>query len=213
MSTTIIERRESNFLWKLFSYILHPLFIPVYLTAFLIYCCPQIFDHTTQQKNSLLVNIFVNLVLFPALTLFLLKQLKFIDSIFLKTQRERIIPIFSYTIYTFWVWAFVLMKNPANYPSMAVKLGLVFFISSSITLVCNSFYKISLHMIGAGMALGLGIIAFVKLKIDPLWMVFALLLSVAIFLSRKKEGDHTSFELYSGFMVGLLTMIGLQLLF
>jgi hypothetical protein len=204
MPTHTVEKN----LWKIYSYLLHPLFMPVYLFAFLIYVCPSLFlSNTTAQKDNLLVNIVVNLVLFPAFTLFLLKQLKFVNSIFLETNKERIIPVFAYTIYSFWVWAFVLLKNPANYPNPAIKLGLVIFLTSSITLVCNSFYKISLHLIGAGMALGLAIVAVVKTNVNPLWILFAVLLNIGILLCRKHDSNHNNFELYTGFMCGFLVML------
>jgi hypothetical protein len=209
----IVTKTKPHLFWRIYSYLLHPLFIPVYMFAFLIYYCPNIFLHNTYaQTKSLMANVLLNLVFFPAFTVFLLKQLKFISSYHMESKKERTISIFMYTIYSFWVWAFVLLKNPANYDALAIKTGLAIFITSSIALICNSFYKISLHMIGAGMTLGLSIIVVLQLKADPLWILFGLLMATTIFLCRKKDSDHSIFEIYSGFMCGLLTMVILQFL-
>jgi hypothetical protein len=62
-------------------------------------------------------------------------------------------------------------------------------------------------MIGAGMALGLAIVAVVKTNVDPLWIVFALLLCIGILLCRKNDSNHNNFELYTGFMCGFLVML------
>ncbi len=198
-------------LWRLIAYILHPIFVPVYLFAFLIYCNSPLFAaNTVAQTNSLLLNVIMNLVLYPLFTLLLLKALKFIDSFYLPTSKSRIVPVFAFTIYAFWVWAFVLMKNPANYPTVAIRVGLCIFLTSSITLVCNAFYKISLHAIGAGMAVALAIVTVAKYSANPLWLLFAALMAVAILGSRKHDSDHTTVELYSGFICGLLVMLVVQ---
>jgi hypothetical protein len=224
---------EKN-VWHFFSYLFHPLFVPIYCTCFLLYYNGNLFSkNTLVATNSLLINVLINLVLFPAFAVFLLKQLKFIDSIFLKTQKERIAPLFIYTIFTFWVWAFVLLKNPGNqtsytmdahttaellktavkYPKIAINMGLAFFIAASLSLVLNSFYKISLHMIGAGLMLGLTIITYIKLNTSYWFIIFAALIVTTTFLSRQKLSNHTLFELYGGFMLGLLSMVLLQLIF
>jgi hypothetical protein len=194
------------------SYLFHPLFIPFYITVFLLRALPGLFAlNNDSQQTQLLLNVFLNLVLFPAFTLFLLKQLKFISSYLLPDRKERIIPIFAYTVFAFWVWAFILMKNPAHYPGVAVQMGLGLFLGSSLTLVCNAFYKISLHAIGAGMITGL-LLALCILGVAPwLWLVVAVLLAAAIIFSRAVVSDHSPFELYSGFMVGLITQFVFQM--
>lgn len=197
------------------SYLLHPLFMPVYLTAALIYIAPGLFIRQTPVQNvQLLLSVSLNLVFFPALTLFLLKQLKFVGSYYLETRKERIIPIFACTVFAFWVWAFVLWKNPANYPWEAVRLGLGFFLGASLTLVCNSFYKISLHAIGAGMLFGLSLGLYLNHTPAITWAEPAISLGIAgiIILARRVVSNHTPFELYSGFMLGFIVQLLGQLL-
>jgi hypothetical protein len=207
-------RKNNGFLWKIYSYIFHPVFIPLFLFSYLLYVCPNSFgSNSFGQKKSLLANIILNLVFFPAFTVLLLRKLKFIESYTMENRKERTFSIFAYSVYAFWVWAFVLYKNPANYDVVGIKTGLVIFICSSIALLCNSFYKISLHGIGAGMCLGLGVYSVSRLQADPLWIVFALLLAGTILGSRKLAGTHSDFELYSGFMCGFLMMLLVQFVF
>src|SRR4051812_42875345 len=75
-----------------FSYLFHPLFISVYVAAYLIYLHPYEFAAYDQRQKFLrLVSVFLITAFFPAITVFLLWRLKFADSIFLRTQKERII--------------------------------------------------------------------------------------------------------------------------
>ena len=56
---------------------------------------------------------FVIYSLFPLVTVLLAKGLGFIDSVYLKTQRDRIIPYIACEIYYFWI-AYVL-RHQAEY--------------------------------------------------------------------------------------------------
>jgi hypothetical protein len=224
MQKSLIEKSS----WQVFNYLFHPLFIPLYTTCYLLFYNTNLFALNTQvAKTSLLINVVLSLIFLQAFAVFLLKQLGFINSIYLKTQRERIAPIFIYTIFTFFVWAFVLLKNPANqtsftfdkeasstllknavyYPKIAVRMGLAFFIASSITLICNSFYKISLHMIGVGLLLGITIVGTVNNNAHYGFIIMATLIVMGVLGARLKTSNHTTFELYSGFMLGLLSML------
>ncbi len=229
MAKTTIEK----YAWQSINYLFHPILIPLYATCFLLYCNPTIFANNTEiAKKSLLINIFVSLIFMQAFCVFLLKQLGFIQTIYLKTQRERIAPIFTYTVFTFFVWAFVLLKNPANqtsftyskeasleliknavfYPKIAIRMGLAFFAASSATLLINSFYKISLHLIGAGLLLGLAIVCTLKLQAHFGFIILAITIVCSVWGARKYVQSHNNFELYSGLMLGLLSMLCCQLI-
>src|SRR5215210_2584459 len=93
------------------SFIFHPLFIPLYVTLFVLYVHPLLFaGYSDLMKIRLTATIFVNLVLLPAVTVFLCWRLKFIGSVFLNAQKERIIPLAAAMIFYFWCW-FVLKSN------------------------------------------------------------------------------------------------------
>src|SRR5690349_9323551 len=78
---------------KIISYIFHPLFIPTYIFLWLALRFPYEFAGITPTGLMLRkISVFWITAFFPAFSVFLLWRLKFIDSIFLKTKKERIIP-------------------------------------------------------------------------------------------------------------------------
>ena len=92
-----------RFFGQLFSYLFHPLFIPLYVTAFLEFVHPDYFSgFSLLGKKKLLLLIAINAFAFPVITVLLLKGLGFIDSIFLKTQKDRIIPYIASGTFFFW---------------------------------------------------------------------------------------------------------------
>src|SRR5690348_12119562 len=87
------------------SYIFHPLFIPAYVMAFLLYAHPYAFiGYDDRMKMLRLASVIVSTLFLPAFAIFLLWRLEFIKSIFLRTQRERIIPYVIAITFYFWVW-------------------------------------------------------------------------------------------------------------
>lgn len=203
MNTT----RTYSPLWQLFSYVFHPLFIPLFIYGTLIYLTPVFGIVTYSQANNLMLNVLVNLVFFQGFTVFLLYKLKFINSIYLHTAKERIVPIFSYTVYTFWLWAFVLVKNPIQYPKVATAVAFVLFAVSATTLIINSFIKVSLHLIGMGMLVAISIIITTFYHHTIAYILWALIATLAVLLARLQGSNHTRTELIVGFILGFLPML------
>src|SRR2546421_3426407 len=78
---------------KIISYIFHPLFIPVYLSWLLVETQPYFFSGLSGTQRKMFIPQFaIMYVMFPLISVLLMKALKFINSIHLKTQRDRIIP-------------------------------------------------------------------------------------------------------------------------
>src|SRR5438270_9747999 len=86
---------------KVISIIFHPLFIPVYISWFLIYNNPLFSAFNDRDKVLLLVRFGVMYAFFPLVTVLLAKGLGFIQSIQLRSQRDRIIPYVACGIYYF----------------------------------------------------------------------------------------------------------------
>src|SRR5215213_2294234 len=128
-----------RFAARFISYVFHPLFIPVYLSWFLIYINPLFPAINSSDKWILLLRFIVMYTVFPLVTVFLAKGLGFIQSVYLKTQKDRIIPYVVCGIYYFWMW--YVLKNQPEFPKYFVMLSLAIFIASSIGLTINSFMK------------------------------------------------------------------------
>ena len=90
---------------KFISFIFHPLFIPVYLTYFIFEVHSYQFAGIDDWNKSLnLLLILVTYTFIPMVSVLLLRGLNFIDSIFLKTQKDRIIPYIICMTFSFSVW-------------------------------------------------------------------------------------------------------------
>jgi hypothetical protein len=143
---------------------------------------------------------------FPLVTILLAKGLGFINSIFLKTQKDRIIPYIVCNIYYFWM-AYVLRNQP-EFSGPVVRLAMAIFIASSIGLIINAFMKISMHAISIGVML-----MFMSILAATLAVSFTLYLSVAVLIggivctSRLIVSDHTSKEVYTGLLLGAASQL------
>ena len=137
---------------RILSFIFHPVFVPVYIIAFIIYVHPYLFvGFTKWNKSIVLIQAFVMFTFFPLVTVLLLKALKFINTIFLNTQKDRIIPLVACGIWYFWIW--YVWRNLPEYPRDAVMLPMGIWIAASLALLANISLKISLHAISMGVML------------------------------------------------------------
>ena len=78
-----------------FSVVFHPLFIPFYVIAFLMFYHPSYFSGISYTKTKLLFSTALNTIFFPLLAILIMKGLGFIKSVFLYTQQDRIGPYLS----------------------------------------------------------------------------------------------------------------------
>jgi hypothetical protein len=201
------QSRTLKVLGSFFSYLFHPLFISVYIAAYLIYFYPYAFsryDH--KQKLLTLVFVFSITTFFPALTVFLLWRLKFASSIYLRTQKERIIPYVASITYFF--WAFYVCRNMPGSPQIMTFFFLGTFLSASAALMANSYFKISMHAIGVGGAAAF-LILLAVVSGEPIGFAIAIATIIAgiVCTSRLLVSDHHPYEIYWGLVLGVLSQM------
>ena len=186
-----------------FSYVFHPLFIPAYVTAFLLFIHPTAFAGSgVFEKKRMLLSVGINTILFPGLTVLLLKGLNFIDSVFLRTQRDRIIPYIASG--TFYFWMFWVMHNQQLYPFVMVGFSLGICISAFAGLMVNIYHKISMHAIGMGGLLGIFLVVMKSNTMLMTWpLCAAILIAGLVCSSRLLISDHTEKEIYTDLLLGL----------
>jgi hypothetical protein len=193
---------------KVISYVFHPLFIPTYIFIFLMYQFPYEFAGITEwQMNMRLFGLFWITAFFPAFAVFLLWRLKFSESIFLRTQKERIVP-YIITMFFYW-WMYYLSRNFTDQPAVLKFFYMGIFIATVFGLTLNNYFKISLHAMAAGGAMA-AIILFAMYYQMPLGvsMSVATILSGVVCTSRFLVSDHTSKEIYTGLFVGIGCQLG-----
>ena len=195
-----------RFFAQAFSYIFHPLFVPLYVLLFLMYVHPSYFSGTSRQTKLWLPVSVVQLSLaYPLFTILLLKALGFIDSVFLKTQKDRIIPYIAAGIFYFWLYQ-VCRNYPDTLHPVVPSFMLGVFLAASAALIANIYFKISMHAIGMGGWLG---ISFIIMQSNSMWMAWALstvlLITGVVCTARLLISDHSQKDIYGGLLVGLVS--------
>ncbi len=189
---------------SLLSYIFHPIFIPLYAVWFIAYVHPSYlsgFSNGMRLRTVLIVA--QNAVFYPLFCVLLLKGVGFISSIFLRTQKDRIIPYIASGIFFF--WTFIVFKEQSLFPRILPSFILGVFLASSGALIANIYFKISMHAIGVGGLVGLFIIIAGSNSMLMTWPLSAAFLIAGLVCSaRLLITDHTPKDIYSGLGIGLL---------
>jgi len=195
-----------RFVAKVISFIFHPLFIPVYLSWFLIYIHPVLPAFAAADKIRLLVRFLIMYTMFPLVTILLAKGLGFIQSIYLRTQKDRIIPYVACGVYYFWMW--YVLHNQPEFPKELVLLSLAIFLASSAGLLANSFIKVSMHAISVGvMVTFLLLLAFSDDSSFGVYLSVGLLIAGLVCTARLLTSDHEPVEVYLGLAIGIVAQL------
>ena len=187
---------------RVISYLFHPLFIPVYVIAFIIYELHSFPDLDNWRKKLVVIQFLVSYTLLPLLTILLMKALGFIQSIHLKTQKDRILPYVVCEIFYFWGW--YVCKN-LHYPKVIVMFTLAVFLACSLGLILNNYMKISMHGIAVGTLCAFMILASFQVHLSFGWYLsIAFLIAGLTCTARLIDSDHSNKEVYMGFLTGAL---------
>ncbi len=198
---------------RIISWVFHPVFVPVMVIAFLLYEHPYLFaGFSSFLKFRIMMIAIVCFTFFPLVTVLLLKGLKFIDTIYLHTQKDRVIPFIACMIWYFWisyVWFnFGKTTGGADMPKEAVLFAAATFISTIIGLMVNIRMKVSLHTISAGIVLAFFILmAFTQSLHFGSWLSVALLFTGLVCTARMIVSDHTTKEIYGGLVTGAASVL------
>jgi hypothetical protein len=132
--------------------------------------------------------------------------LGFIDSIFLRTQKERIIPYIASGVYYFWMW--YVLRNQPEFPEHIVSLSFAIFLASSIGLLANIYMKISMHGLSLGvMCVYMSWLAFILDNHFGFYIAVAIFLTGLVLTARFIVSDHTQKEVYAGLFLGALSQV------
>jgi hypothetical protein len=192
---------------KLLSYIFHPLFIPSYVFLTVAFLIPYEFAGITSKGMQLkFFGMFWTTAFFPALVVFLLWRLKFISSIYLHEKKERIIPYITTTFF-YW-WMYYLSRNFTDQPEAFKAFYFGIFISASVALTLNNFFKISMHALGVGGALTFMIVlAFIYSMPIGIYISAAAIITGLVCTARFLVSDHTPLEIYAGLITGIICQL------
>ena len=191
---------------KLISIVFHPLLMPTYAILILFninshYLHVLPFDY----KLLLLGFVFSLTFLLPAISLFFLAKLKVVDSLEMKSNKERPIPLIIVALF-FYATYHIFRELPVNSIFTIFMLGATLLVL--IGLLINYFYKISIHMMALG-GLWATLIGYSFLIQQDIRLY--LFLIIFIFgitgTARLRLDAHTPSQIYSGFLVGIIPIL------
>lgn len=219
----IIAIKLFRILANLISVLLHPLFVIGYVMLFLMWANPYLFGFSGDKAEGLVVISIVSIsVLFPMISILMMKALGLISTLEMKDKNERIGPLIVTGL--FYMWLYVNIRNNDSIPAALSFFVLGCTISVFLALIINSFTKISLHTIAAGgLATGMMYILFhftyghldVAIPVlqtqfrmsDRLVLIIIMFTAGAVGASRLYLKAHKENEIYGGYVVGILSQL------
>jgi small basic protein len=190
---------------KVISYLFHPLFVPVYVGWFFVYVLRLFPSLDPFRKSMLIIQFFVSYTLLPLATVLIAKALGFVQTVYLKTQKDRIIPYIASMIFYFWMW--YVSKN-LGFPKESVMFSLAVFLVTCFGVFFNTYFKVSMHALSMGVVITLFFILSLhsSKNLGP-YLSIALLITGLVSTARLINSDHRPFEVYAGLFLGALAQL------
>ena len=180
----------------------HPLFMPLYAFGLLIYTNPYINMMITETSKYFTLGILlVFTIILPILTSVLFKLFGLIDSLYMKTAKERRWP-FLLTLIWYYMGIELLTRIYVPQSFLLLMIGATSIVG--VALVITSRWKISIHMLGIGGVIGAIIGISQRFQFDHSILLIALILFAGLIgYSRLKTNSHNFRQVYAGFIVGI----------
>ena len=193
---------------KVISYLLHPLLLPTYAllvlfgqSAYFMMMLP------TNFRWAMLGLIFGNTVLLPVIIIWMMRAKGLISSMQLTERRERTFPFIIAALAYF--TTYFMLRN-LGLPAIYLMFVLGGAILTVLATLINLFWKISIHMLGMGGITGgfIGLMLF-RSVYSPMLLIVIILLSGLVAFSRLKLNTHNESQVYTGYLVGVVVMLGM----
>jgi hypothetical protein len=190
------------FIYKLISYVLHPLLFS-FLGSFLyLYLSPK--HIVKKQEYIILLIVFISTYIIPIILLGLLKKLKLINDYHLKSIDERKFPILFFIMLSFLIGRAMVSIQIADLLAFSF-FGVAFALSFTY-LLFNLKIKTSLHTLGIGGIIGFVMVMSYEYKLNFNSLLAGLfVLAGLIGLSRLALNAHRPKEVYIGFLLGMIS--------
>ena len=193
-----------DFILKSVSFIFHPLIMPLLGVLFYFSKTPRYIPEPVMKAK--VFSIIILTIILPILLFFLLKTINKVDTIYLKTTKERVLPLLINSVIITLILLRVMTPNEIE-ELFYFFLGILI---SNLLCLLLAFYgiKASIHMIAATgffmFAVGIGI--HFKININGTIALTMIILG-AIATSRLHLKAHTNQELITGVCTGLLPQL------
>ncbi|WP_163518152.1 hypothetical protein [Gelidibacter japonicus] len=193
-----------HYLLKSISYIFHPLLMPLLGVIFYFSKTPRFIPEPVMKAKVFSITILT--IILPILLYFLLKTIKKVESLELKTSKERIIPLTLSALIIF-----LILKRVLSYDEIPelyyYYLGILFSTLTCLVLAILKF-RASIHMIGSAGFFMFAVALSIHFKININGTIALMCIVMGgIATSRLHLKAHNNTELLIGFFVGLVPQI------
>lgn len=191
-------------LLPVFSYLFHPLFIPVYATLFYFFITRNFFYN--HEIYIVFIQVLIVTILLPISLFYLLRSLGLIRSKMMLNKKERRLPLAFYSLLLLFLikYSFSMLVIPELYYYFLGSL-----ISTVFALVLLIFrHKASLHVLGIASLTVFVISISAYYHVRMLYLIaFLIICTGMVASSRLHAKAHTSGELTLGALAGVLPQV------
>lgn len=192
------------------SVIFHPLNIPTYGLIFIFSVGSYVSLLPFEAKKLITLVIGINTLVLPLVMIPLFYRLGIIKSIHMPNHKERLVPI-VFTLIPYAFSFYFLRKLPI--PSIVPLYMLAATATVVLTLVVTIWWKISIHMVGIGGLTGLVFAFALILQADVIvYLALSFFVAGIVAWARLWLKAHNPAQVYTGFLLGWLTMVCVLLL-
>lgn len=187
----------SNF----FSFVFHPLWMPI-ISFFILTSLDSSLVYSGLAKKTIYILLLINTLL-PALSIYYLIKKGSLSGVELRNRKERLTP-YTLVIFYYAILYYILDKMSPMVSDIIYAMILGIIVSLCIAFFINSYWKISVHMMGIGGLVGsLAGLGYVHPEVNYLYpLLLAIIVAGFVGFSRVFIKAHTPNQVYAGFLLG-----------
>ncbi len=194
---------------KFYSYLLHPIVVPVYLLAHSLFLPVYSMQrYNNDFKLYLIGYIIVVIVILPLLSLWQLKKFAIIDSFHISNQKQRPLPyLLMVVLYSF---SAISLSSIAGMHYLIILLFAMSAITVLVLTIINYRIKISAHAAGVSMSLPWFLLIHIIFDLNTtIYLIISFLVLGIVMTSRLVLKAHTHTEVWLGASIGIIGLISL----
>ena len=182
--------------------------VTVYISLSLL---PNIGFAITKSLSFMYLVLFFSTIVIPLISVFFLIKIKLVSSLEMSNYKERSLPLFITTASMFLGYSLLEGILVFSFLLRDIIIGAIIIVFASS--IISKYWKISLHMLGFGGLVGvLFSLHFLYGKMINI-LIFSILISGILGVSRIKEQAHNNVQVYIGFIIGFFVEVYFILLF
>ena len=190
------------FVFKVISYVLHPLLFAFMGSFIYLYLTPK--HVVKEQEYIILFVVFVSTYIIPIILLALLKKVKLIDDYHLRSINERKFPVLFFIMLSFLIGRALIAIHIVDLLAFSF-FGVAFALSFTY-LLFNIKIKTSLHTLGIGGIIGFVMVMSYEYQLNfNAFLAGLFVIAGLIGISRLALNAHSPKEVYIGYVLGIVS--------